>query len=61
MIGMEVFSIALNPTGPQDGTFKVLRGGSWNDTSNISSAYRYKTDQNVSDNHRIGFRLPCRI
>ena len=45
---------------PQDGTFKVLRGGSWNDTSNISSAYRYKTDQNVSDNHRIGFRLALR-
>ena len=46
-----------DPTGLEEGTFKVLRGGSWNDTDNISSAYRYKTDHNISNNHRIGFRL----
>jgi formylglycine-generating enzyme required for sulfatase activity len=50
-------SPASNPPGPDTGTFKVLRGGSWDDvgdyTLRVSArGYYFPTDQN----NRIGFR-----
>jgi formylglycine-generating enzyme required for sulfatase activity len=46
-----------NPVGPQSGSFRVLRGGSWNYLAGSSRvAYRdyYAPDYNWS---RYGFRL----
>ena len=46
-----------NPTGPATGTYRVLRGGSWNYTPNHARvAYRFtNTPDNRNDNY--GFRL----
>jgi formylglycine-generating enzyme required for sulfatase activity len=47
----------LNPTGPEDGAFKVLRGGSWGGLDiQIRCGIRVGEDPTVSDS-RIGFRL----
>ena len=45
-----------NPTGPEDGNFKVLRGGSWPDLSiNLRGAYRIIVVPG-SRNSAFGFR-----
>ena len=48
---------AKNPTGPASGTFRVLRGGSWNYTgaSNFRCAYRNWGDPSGGYNY-VGFR-----
>ena len=46
-----------NPPGPASGTYRVLRGGSWNDSSNfVRSSHRYFLTPSISNN-RMGFRV----
>ncbi|MBN2386372.1 MAG: SUMF1/EgtB/PvdO family nonheme iron enzyme [Anaerolineales bacterium] len=45
-----------NPTGPASGTYRVLRGGSWNGNGiSLRAAYRYWGDPSAAD-YRFGFR-----
>lgn len=45
-----------NPTGPESGTYRVLRGGSWVSSANfVRAAYRHY-DGPVSASHYVGFR-----
>ncbi len=45
-----------NPKGPDTGTQRVLRGGSWQyDAAGVRSAYRYQSDPSVSS-YEFGFR-----
>ena len=45
-----------NPSGPSNGTLKVVRGGAWNvDTVAVYSSVRNAKDPNIADND-IGFR-----
>ena len=45
-----------NPSGPSEGTLKVVRGGAWNvDTVAVYSSVRNAKDPNIADND-IGFR-----
>lgn len=49
-----------NPTGPQSGSYRVLRGGSWfNHSDYLRSAHRGREHQGVGDSH-IGFRVVYR-
>ena len=46
-----------NPIGPSSGTDRVIRGGSWyNSSGGLASAYRYYDDPNYEYN-TIGFRV----
>jgi len=45
-----------NPTGPESGTEKVYRGGSWEDGSGELEAYRRWSAAPDSNSSRIGFR-----
>lgn len=46
-----------NPQGPESGTYRVLRGGSWsNDQMNARAVYRYYAAPGNRDSH-FGFRL----
>jgi len=46
-----------NPTGPQSGTHRVLRGGSWlNHSDHSRSAHRSREDPGIWDSF-IGFRI----
>jgi formylglycine-generating enzyme required for sulfatase activity len=46
-----------NPTGPESGTCRVLRGGSWiSDSRNVRSAYRDWFEPSFRDVN-TGFRL----
>jgi formylglycine-generating enzyme required for sulfatase activity len=46
-----------NPPGPASGTYRVLRGGSWNDSSNfVRSSHRDFLTPSISNN-RMGFRV----
>ncbi|MFM1889685.1 MAG: hypothetical protein RLZZ565_442, partial [Planctomycetota bacterium] len=47
----------IDPPGPEGGTFKVHRGGSWNGSAlNVDSSGRGKTGPTITDD-RIGVRL----
>lgn len=49
-------SVYENPTGPETGKSKVLRGGSWfNFDYSLRTAYRYNTNPSFR-NHLVGFR-----
>ena len=49
-----------NPIGPQSGTYRVLRGGSWfNHSDHSQSAHRDGEHPEIGDSH-IGFRIVCR-
>ena len=49
-----------NPRGPEEGDYRVVRGGSWGGTPFICrAALRYTYDPNYRD-HLVGFRL-CRV
>jgi formylglycine-generating enzyme required for sulfatase activity len=46
-----------NPTGPASGSSRVLRGGSWNDSSNdVRSSYRGSISP-VGSSYFVGFRV----
>jgi formylglycine-generating enzyme required for sulfatase activity len=48
-----------NPAGPESGSYRVLRGGSWNNFAQYCrSAYRISNTPGRRDND-IGFRLVC--
>jgi formylglycine-generating enzyme required for sulfatase activity len=50
-------SPARNPSGPESGTFKVVRGGSWYDHSwQVRSAYRKGISLSSARMHWVGFR-----
>jgi len=50
----------LSPTGPSDGTERVLRGGSWSDCAEVQTvSYRLSRKPEVSGTPNFGFRL-CR-
>jgi sulfatase modifying factor 1 len=47
----------IDPTGPSEGSYRVLRGGSWYyDAGRTRSAYRYRGDPAVRYGY-YGFRL----
>lgn len=49
-------SPGANPTGPDSGDFRVVRGGSWiSKFSSVRSAYRLKYDP-TDTNYTVGFR-----
>ncbi len=52
------FSPYENPQGPEEGTYKVMRGGSWNyNLTGLSVTYRnYDANPNNLGNHDVGFR-----
>ena len=51
---------ARDPVGPADGSRRVLRGGSWNNTANIArSAYRNRSEP-AGSYFLLGFRLSLR-
>lgn len=46
-----------DPTGPSEGSLRVIRGGSWNDyAKHLRSAYRSSKDPNQSESN-LGFRV----
>lgn len=46
-----------NPAGPQEGSFRVIRGGSWyNEKKHCTSAFRFR-DNPFSRDNGIGFRV----
>ncbi|MDM8516431.1 SUMF1/EgtB/PvdO family nonheme iron enzyme [Desulfobacterales bacterium HSG16] len=48
-----------DPHGPQEGTSRVLRGGSWgNSDRDCRAAYRYRVRPGYR-NHYLGFRVVC--
>ena len=48
--------VLYNPTGPQVGTSRVARGGSWKSSIwSVTTTVRYKLDPLMSDN-TLGFR-----
>mgnify|MGYP001336638024 CR=1 FL=1 len=50
-----------NPTGPEEGSIRVIRGGSWyNVAGSCRSAIRYRIDPGIRDGH-LGFRLARRV
>ena len=50
-------SAQTNPTGPASGSYRVLRGGSWNnDTRVVRSSYRTNNSPG-SSNNELGFRV----
>ena len=46
----------MNPSGPESGSFRVVRGGSWYDAAYCRSAYRYGLAPGNRDAN-LGFRL----
>jgi formylglycine-generating enzyme required for sulfatase activity len=47
-----------DPTGPPSGTQKVIRGGSWvNSTRNLRAAHRFGCDPRKAPSDNIGFRI----
>lgn len=57
----DTMSIPLNPFGPSKGTYKVLRGGNWNDRNSYyyRSGMRYYAKP-ASIENTIGFRTVCK-
>ncbi|MDZ7622786.1 MAG: SUMF1/EgtB/PvdO family nonheme iron enzyme [Candidatus Competibacteraceae bacterium] len=52
---------AENPSGPETGSRRVFRGGSWNSVAeNCRSAVRYRNDPGRRHNG-LGFRLARRV
>ena len=50
-------SDAENPAGPAQGTYRLLRGGSWNNYHmSCRSARRNRSDPDIRSN-RVGFRI----
>jgi formylglycine-generating enzyme required for sulfatase activity len=48
-----------DPTGPAEGTMKVLRGGSFNDNAEwCRAAFRYRNERD-SESLTVGFRVTC--
>jgi len=46
----------VNPTGPESGSYRLLRGGSWyDDEHSLRSAYRHRFGPDDNDS-RVGFR-----
>jgi formylglycine-generating enzyme required for sulfatase activity len=51
-------SPSTNPLGPVSGTYRVLRGGSWNwSTDYVRSSYRYAGPLPAGPNSYVGFRV----
>ena len=46
-----------DPTGPEPGAFRVLRGGAWSDDARLCRAADRSGDTPVSRNRGLGFRL----
>ncbi|MCX7046253.1 MAG: formylglycine-generating enzyme family protein, partial [Candidatus Sumerlaeota bacterium] len=56
--GCYVLEKQRNPRGPSSGSFKVLRGGSWNSCPDVCrSAYRYNLYSPESLSSSLGFRV----
>jgi formylglycine-generating enzyme required for sulfatase activity len=49
-----------DPKGPEGGTMRIVRGGSWvnDDVSMLRSAYRHKVPPDTYA-HSVGFRVVC--
>lgn len=55
----EQYGMVTNPTGPTAGSFRVIRGGSWNyGAGYCRSSYRNRYAQNMYSNF-VGFRVVC--
>ena len=53
-------SSQTNPTGPADGSFRVLRGGSWGSSAAAGCRVSFRGINYPDDrNYNIGFRLVC--
>jgi formylglycine-generating enzyme required for sulfatase activity/serine/threonine protein kinase len=51
----------IDPEGPENGAYWVLRGGSWDDSAmHCRAAYRDRTDPALP-NRRVGFRVRLRL
>ena len=47
-----------DPAGPAEGTYRVIRGGSWtNEPKSARSAYRWRSDPNKEAFDNTGFRV----
>jgi sulfatase modifying factor 1 len=55
-------SPAKAPTGPPEGTLRLLRGGSWlvADVRMLSCSYRHKVPPDTYS-YSIGFRIVCPV
>ena len=50
-----------NPTGPENGTLRSLRGGSWSDKEGWGSVVRRYSNQYKEVNNSTGFRIVTRV
>jgi formylglycine-generating enzyme required for sulfatase activity len=56
------FDRSDNPRGPESGSLRIVRGGSWvsDDVDMLRSAYRHKVPPDTYA-YSVGFRIVCAV